>query len=213
MTKAVQDLMIEVARVRDAFQAAVYSGPSLEAAMALTTTSCTLMNIPSGSGATGGGLRRYLAEDVLPHLPTDLTFRRISRTSDRWRVAQEDMVGFTHDRELPWLLPGVVPTGRHVEVLAVSVVTVERSRIASHRTLWDQTALLAQLGLDSTPPLSAGQRRLDEPAAVRGRPGEQLAAQLVYAFAQTGQPASGAGQVQPLLHRPVVLYADGQATS
>ncbi len=147
MTKAVQDLMVEVARIRDAFHAAIYSSLDLEAAMALTTTGCTLTNLPSGTGGTGEGLRRYLAEDVLPQLPTDLSFRRVSRTGDRWRVAQEEMVGFTHDRELPWLLPGVAPTGRHVEVLAVSVVTIERSRIASHRTLWDQTTLLAQLGL------------------------------------------------------------------
>ena len=56
------------------------------------------------------------------------------------------MVTFTHDRELPWLLPGVAPTGRQVEVLAISVVSVRhRSRagrtttlIAGHRTLWDQ---------------------------------------------------------------------------
>ena len=60
---------------------------------------------------------------------------------------------FTHDRELPWLLPGVAPTGRQVEVLAISVVSVRhRSRagrtttlIASHRTLWDQVGLLDQL--------------------------------------------------------------------
>jgi carboxymethylenebutenolidase len=147
VTKAVQDLMVEVARIRDAFHAAIYSSLDLEAAMALTTTGCTLTNLPSGTGGTGAGLRRYLAEDVLPHLPADLSFRRVSRTGDRWRVAQEDMAGFTHDRELPWLLPGLAPTGRRVEVLAVSVVTIERSRIASHRTLWDQITLLAQLGL------------------------------------------------------------------
>jgi carboxymethylenebutenolidase len=147
MTKAVQDLMVEVARIRDAFHAAIYSRPDLDAALALTTTGCTLTNMPAGTGGTGDGLRRYLAEDVLPHLPTDLSWRRVSRTVDRWRVAQEDMVGFTHDRELPWLLPGVAPTGRQVEVLAISVVTIERSRLASHRTLWDQTVLLAQLGL------------------------------------------------------------------
>jgi carboxymethylenebutenolidase len=148
MTKGVQDRMNEVARIRDAFQTAIYSAPSPDMAMALTTAGCTLTNIPSGTGAAGEGLRRYLAEDVLPHLPADLTFQRVSRTFDRWRVAQEDMVSFTHDRELPWLLPGVAPTDRHAEVLAISVVTVERSLVASHRTLWDQTALLAQLGLD-----------------------------------------------------------------
>jgi carboxymethylenebutenolidase len=147
VTKAVQDLMVEVARIRDAFHAAIYSSPDLEAAMALTTTGCTLTNLPAGTGGTGDGLRRHLAEDVLPHLPTDLSFRRVSRTGDRWRVAQEDLVGFTHDRELPWLLPGLAPTGRPVEVLAISVVTIERFQIASHRTLWDQATLLAQLGL------------------------------------------------------------------
>ncbi len=146
MTKAVQDLMVEVARIRDAFHAAIYSGPDLEAAMALTTAGCTLANLPAGTGGTGDGLRHYLADDVLPHLPTDLSFRRVSRTVDRWRVAQEDMVGFTHDRELPWLLPGLAPTGRQVEVLAISVVTIQRAQIASHRTLWDQATLLAQLG-------------------------------------------------------------------
>ena len=148
MTKAVQDLMVEVARVRDAFHAAICSTPDLDAALSLAADGCTLTSIPSGSGATGPDLRRYLAEEVLPHLPADLTFRRISRTGDRWRLAQEDMVSFTHDVELPWLLPGEAPTHLRAEVLAVSVVTIERSLVASYRTLWDETALRAQLGLD-----------------------------------------------------------------
>jgi DNA-binding NarL/FixJ family response regulator len=44
------------------------------------------------------------------------------------------------------------------------------------------------------------------------RPGPQLTAQLVYAFAQAGEPATGAGQVRPLLHRAVVLHAYGQVS-
>jgi carboxymethylenebutenolidase len=148
MTKAVQDRMVEVARIRDAFHAAIYSTPDLGGALNLATAGCTVLNVPSGSGATGEDLRRYLAEDVLPHLPAGLTFRRISRTSDRWRVAQEDMVSFIHDVELPWLLPGEAPTHHRAEVLAVSVVTIERSLVTSYRTLWDETALRTQLGLD-----------------------------------------------------------------
>jgi len=87
------------------------------------------------------------------HRPDDLAFRRVSKTVDQRRLAEESMVTFTHDRELPWLLPGVAPTGRQVEVLAISVVSVRhRSRagrtttlIAGHRTLWDQVGLLTQL--------------------------------------------------------------------
>ena len=148
MTMGVQQLMLEVERVRDSFHGAVFSTPDLEAALAATAADCVLVNLPMGTGASGEGLRRFLAEDVLPHLPADLTFRRISRTVDRWRLAEEATVGFTHDRELPWLLPGVAPTHRRVDVLAISVVSIRHSRITSHRTLWDHAGLLAQLHLD-----------------------------------------------------------------
>lgn len=147
MTKQVQDLMVEVERICDAFHEAVWSAGDVDAAMALTTTDCTLLHIPAGTGSHGG-LRRHLAEDVLPYRPADLTFRQISRTGNRWSVADENLIGFTHDRELPWLLPGVAPTHRYAEVLAITVVTVKRSLISRHRTLWDHIDLRTQLQLD-----------------------------------------------------------------
>src|ERR1700760_3010471 len=69
MTKAVQDRMVEVARIRDSFHAALYSAPDLGAALKLAATGCAVVNVPSGSGAAGQDLRRYLAEGVLPYLP------------------------------------------------------------------------------------------------------------------------------------------------
>lgn len=136
MTIGVQQLMLEVERVRDAFQRAVYAAADLEAALAVTAADCALVHLPPGTGADGGDLSRFLADDVLPHLPAELSFTRVSRTVDRWRVAEESTVTFTHDRELPWLLPGIAATHRRAAVLAVSVVTVRRSRITAHRTLW-----------------------------------------------------------------------------
>ncbi|WP_433787506.1 ester cyclase [Actinomycetospora sp. CA-101289] len=145
MTKGVQDLMVAVERTRDQFVAAVRGG-DLERAMELVTDDVALATLPAGTGARGAGeLRRHLADDVLPHHPADLATRRVSRTGDRWRVVDEELVSFTHDRELPWLLPGVAATGRYVEVLAISVVTVRKLRVAEHRTLWDHHGLLAQL--------------------------------------------------------------------
>ena len=146
MTKGVQDLMVAVERTRDQFVAAVRAG-DLERAMELVADDVALTTLPVGSGARGAEeLRRHLAEDVLPHRPADLAPRRVSRTGDRWRVVDEELVSFTHDRELPWLLPGIAPTGRHVEVLAISLVAVRKQRVAEHRTLWDHHGLLAQLG-------------------------------------------------------------------
>ena len=68
---------------------------------------------------------------------------------DRWRLVDETTVSFTHDRELPWLLPGVEPTYRRAEVLAIAVVSFDRTRIRSQRVLWDHATLLGQLGLET----------------------------------------------------------------
>ncbi|GAA4778885.1 hypothetical protein GCM10023200_09950 [Actinomycetospora chlora] len=147
MTKAVQDLMVAVERTRDAFATAVRAG-DLDAALAVVAADVAVLNAPLGTGARGAdALRRHLAEDVIPHLPADLATRRVSRTGDRWRVVDEEVVSFTHDREVPWLLPGVAPTGRPVELLTVCVVAVRRERITEVRTLWDHHGLLTALGL------------------------------------------------------------------
>ena len=157
MTVAIQQLIWQIERTRDGFHRAVYDDADLDAAMAALADDCTVLNLPVGTGAGGGdAVRRHLAEEVLPHRPDDLTFRRVSRTVDKFRLVEETVVAFTHDRELPWLLPGVAPTHRRAEVLAISVVTVRHrtrqnvvaSLITAQRTLWDHAGLLAQLGLE-----------------------------------------------------------------
>ena len=48
----------------------------------------------------------------MPHLPADLTFRRVCRTGNRWTVAEETVVGLTHDRVFPGCYPASHrPTG------------------------------------------------------------------------------------------------------
>jgi carboxymethylenebutenolidase len=153
VTMEIQHLMWKLEGLAAGFREAVFEKGDVDAALAFLTEDCALGNVPAGTGGKGTEeLRRYL-EDVVAHRPDDLAFRRVSKTVDQRRLAEESMVAFTHDRELPWLLPGVAPTGRRVEVLAISVVSVRhRSRagrtttlIAEHRTLWDQVGLMAQL--------------------------------------------------------------------
>ena len=45
------------------------------------------------------------------------------------------------------MLPGVPPTGRHVEVPTVVVVQLDRDEIVWERIYWDQASVLVQLGL------------------------------------------------------------------
>jgi carboxymethylenebutenolidase len=146
VTPGIQEVMREVERVRDGFRRAVLAGDP-EAAVALCTDAVTVTDLPLGIGAAGrDAVRGHLAQ-VAAHLPADLTFARLSRTVDRFRVVDEERVSFTHDRELPWLLPGVAATGHRAETLAISVTTVRQGRLLAVRTLWDHTTLLAGLGL------------------------------------------------------------------
>jgi carboxymethylenebutenolidase len=147
VTIAIQELMRQVERLRDGFRTAVLAGDA-DAALAACAESVTVVNLPTATGASDrADLRRHLVDDVLGHLPADLTHTRLSRTVDRFRVVDEERVGFTHDRELRWLLPGVASTGRRAEVLAVSICTIRAGRLLRLRTLWDLATLRAQLGL------------------------------------------------------------------
>jgi carboxymethylenebutenolidase len=53
---------------------------------------------------------------------------------------------FTHDREMPALLPGIKPTGRKVVIPFVVVAGFEGDKIAYERIYWDQASVLAQVG-------------------------------------------------------------------
>lgn len=57
------------------------------------------------------------------------------------------MFSFTHDVEMDWMLPGLAPTNRAVEVPMVVVVQFEGDKIACERIYWDQASVLVQVGL------------------------------------------------------------------
>jgi len=163
VTPGIQELLRQNERLCDGFRRDLLVVRDVEAAMTATAPETSLVNLPMRTGAPDrAGLYRYLAQDLVPHLPADLSVRRASRTTDRFRVVEELLVGFTFDREMPWLLPGAAATGRVVEVLAISVTTVRQGKIAAQRTLWDQFGLLDRLGL---PP---GALKTAEPAAPTG---------------------------------------------
>jgi carboxymethylenebutenolidase len=145
--------MRQLEQVWDGHREALLGRRDLEASLASLTAEPSVLHIPVMTGAVGGqAVRRFYTEDFLPHLPGDLTAARISRTVDRFRLVDEATVSFTHDRELPWLLPGIGPTHRRAEVLAITVVAFERLRIRSQRVLWDYATLTAQLGVPNLTP-------------------------------------------------------------
>jgi carboxymethylenebutenolidase len=151
VTPSIAQFMRDLEQAWDEHQQALLRRRDLAAALASLVAEPAVTHIPAMTGATGRrAVERFYAEQFLPHLPDDLELRRISRTVDRWRLVDETTVSFTHDRELPWLLPGAEPTFRRAEVLAIAVVGFDRARIRSQRVLWDHASLAAQLGLNNS---------------------------------------------------------------
>ena len=100
---------------------------------------------------TGGRGREELLEfygrHFIPKMPADTEIAPVCRTVGQGRVIDEIIFKFTHDREMDWMLPGVPPTGKRVEVPLVVVVQLGGDSIVCERIYWDQASVLVQLGL------------------------------------------------------------------
>ena len=70
----------------------------------------------------------------------------ISRIVGADRVVDEKVFCFTHDIEIDWLLPGVAPTRRYVEIPLFGIITFRGDKLVNEHIYWDQ-AVLVQIGV------------------------------------------------------------------
>lgn len=71
----------------------------------------------------------------------------MSRTLGTDHVVDELYLTFTHTQEIPWMLPGVPPTDKYVEIALVSVVGIRAGKLQHEHIYWDQASVLVQIGL------------------------------------------------------------------
>lgn len=104
--------------------------------------------VPTVSGGIGTqALRRFYEHHFIGQLPPSMHIRLLSRTTGADRVVDELYVSFEHSQEIPWMLPGVPPTNKRVEIILVSIVSMRGGRLYSEHTYWDQASVLVQVGL------------------------------------------------------------------
>ena len=48
---------------------------------------------------------------------------------------------------MDWMLPGIPPTGKRVEVPLVAIVRFREGKLAHEHIYWDQASVLVQIGL------------------------------------------------------------------
>jgi carboxymethylenebutenolidase len=108
-----------------------------------------LINVPTMVGGEGpDGVRTFYAKRLIGQFfPPDVTFETISRTYSEERLVDELIISFTHTHTIDWMLPGVEPTGKYVEVVFVVIVGIADNQVAYEHIMWDQANVLVQIGL------------------------------------------------------------------
>lgn len=103
------------------------------------------VQLTGGIGRTN--LTSFYATHFIHSNPPDTSLELISRTVGIDRVIDEFIFCFTHTVEIPWLLPGIPPTGRKAEIPFTAVVNIRGDRLYHEHISWDSGTALKQLGL------------------------------------------------------------------
>jgi carboxymethylenebutenolidase len=130
--------------------------------------------LPALTGGNGAAeVEDFYQHHFIFNMPPDMELVPVNRIIGAEHIVEESVFRFTHTVELDWMLPGLAPTGRRVEIAVVSIVKMEGEKLAHEHIYWDQASVLAQLGLldaDALPVVGAdGARKiLDRNVPVNG---------------------------------------------
>ncbi|MGD0367405.1 MAG: ester cyclase [Acidobacteriaceae bacterium] len=150
-------------------------------------------HVPVMTGGYGHeALRKFYAEDFISLMPADTSIHLISRTLGHSQQGEAQLVdemifSFTHTEEMPWMLPGISPTHRHVDIPLVVVVGFRDGKLAHERIYWDQASVLKQIGLLTDPSLLP-QRSARRTDSLLGRGGRRAPESACYYWAVFQSP-------------------------
>jgi carboxymethylenebutenolidase len=119
-----------------------------EGTLATMVPDARVNHVPVLTGGRGHEeLAGFYSKHFIPTHPADVEMVEVSRTIGVDRLVFEFVATFTHTTRMAWLLPGVPPTGRRVELAAVVVVQFDGDKLVQEQIYWDQASVLVQVGL------------------------------------------------------------------
>ena len=121
----------------------------LDTTMATMTADPHLNHVPTMAGGVGReGVRAFYRDHLVgKFFPPDVQMASISRTVGNDQLVEELAIDFTHTTPMDWLLPGVAPTGKRVEMAVAVIVGFKGGKISHEHIYWDQAGVLVQVGL------------------------------------------------------------------
>ncbi len=145
---------LDLAKLWEEHTAHEFSTRNTESTLATMVDDAYVNHIPVMTGGYGkDALRAFYSRDFIPSMPPDTTLTPISRTVGEDQLVDEMIFSFTHTQEMPWMLPGIAPTNRKVEVPLVAIVKFRDGKLAHEHIYWDQASVLKQIGLLTDPKL------------------------------------------------------------
>jgi carboxymethylenebutenolidase len=119
-----------------------------EATLATMVEDAYVNHVPVLTGGVGKQqLREFYSRHFISKMPPDTAITTVSRTIGDDRIVDEIVFQFTHTIVMDWMLPGIAPTGRRVEVPTVVIVNFRDGKLAHEHIYWDQASVLVQIGL------------------------------------------------------------------
>jgi carboxymethylenebutenolidase len=143
----------------DQHLASEFAARSADQALATMSAEPYVNVVPLMIGARGRAEPHdFYANHFLSQIPPDLEMVTVSRTIGQGRVVDELVGRFTHSIVMDWILPGIPPTGRRVELPFVVIVQFDADKVAHEHLYWDQASVLVQVGLlDRALPVRGGE--------------------------------------------------------
>ncbi len=118
-----------------------------DATMATMVADPYVNHVPTLAGGVGHDqLKRFYKYHFIGANPPDTAMIPVSRTVGAHSVVDEMIFRFTHTSTIDWMLPGIPPTGRSVEVPLVAIVQFRDGKVAHEHIYWDQASVLVQIG-------------------------------------------------------------------
>ena len=125
-----------------------FSTRNTEDTLATMVEDAYVNHIPVLTGGSGKDeLREFYSKRFIPQMPPDTEMTPVSRTIGEDQIVDEMVFKFTHTIPMDWILPGIPPTGKRVEVPLVAIVRVRDGKLAHEHIYWDQASVLVQIGL------------------------------------------------------------------
>ena len=125
-----------------------FSTRNTEDTLATMVEDAYVNHIPVLTGGVGKDeLRAFYSKRFIPQMPPDTEMIPVSRTIGEDQLVDEMVFTFTHSIRMDWMLPGVPPTGKRVEVPLVAIVRFRDGKLSHEHIYWDQASVLVQIGL------------------------------------------------------------------